>query len=143
MAARRVTIGYTRAEAPARVDTGTGGRAMATDVTGMGAVDSEGDVVALAYDYRARASLGQLAPSVQQAIRDALRTLARNGWDLHAPAVLSVVTLRGPGGISYGIRLRAAPDVEVMLRPAPNDPWHMTVADVLNYEALRHVAASV
>jgi len=110
----------------------------------MGAVDSEGDAATLAYDYRARASLGQLAPAAQQAIRDALRALARDGWDLDATAaVLSVVTLRGPGGISYGIRLRAAPDVEVVLRPIPGEPRRLAVADVLNYEALRHVAASV
>lgn len=114
------------------------------DATGVGATNDRDHEPAIVFDYRARASLGQLPLAEQQAIKGGLRALAHDGWDLnnaYGPSLLSVVTLRDPRGARYVIRLKAAPDVEVVLRPLPGDPGRMAVADVLNYEALRNVAA--
>ncbi len=115
---------------------------MTVDVTKTSAVNDEVGESTMVYDYRARASLGQLPLSEQQTIRDALLALAHDGWDLNAPSLLSVVTLRDQRGAYYGLRLKAAPDVEIVLRPVSSDHRRMTVVDVLNYEALRNVAAS-
>lgn len=110
------------------------------DAIGTGATNDQNHELVL--DYRARASLSQLPMPEQQAIRSALHVLAHNGWDLNAPSLLSVVTLHDQHGAYYGIRLNAEPDVEVVLRPIPGEPGRMAVVDVLNYEALRNVAAS-
>lgn len=117
------------------------GRAVMMDATKTIAAN-EGGGSTLVYDYRARASLSQLPMSEKQAIRDALLALAHDGWSLNAPSLLSVTTLRDQRSAYYAIRLKAASDVEVVLRPVSGDSPRMTVVDVLNYEALRNVAAS-
>lgn len=118
------------------------GRAVMTDATKTIVANDEDGGSMLVYDYRARASLGQLPISEKQAIQDALLALAHDDWDLNAPSLLSVTTLRDQRGAYYAIRLKVASDVEVVLRPVSGDSTLMTVVDVLNYEALRNVAGA-
>ncbi len=113
------------------------------DAIGTDATNDQDHERTMMLDYRARASVSQLPMPEQQVIRSALHALAHDEWDLNAPSLLSVVTPRDQHGAYYGIRLNAAPDVEVVLRPISGDPGRMAVVDVLNYEALRNVAASL